>query len=370
MHIASRSFAALNALLVASLISSAPAFANDREPTGQPALTVTVAEPVKIEWPETVAASGAVEAWQEASVGAQVGGQRIAEVLAEVGDVVARGQVLARLDTDVLNAELAELEAALVQAEASLEEARANRARAERLRASGALSEQEILQFVTQAAVADAQVAAARARIESQRLRLRYTTIVAPDDGAITARNATLGAITQIGDELFRMIRQQRLEWRGELTAEQLGRVAAGANVKLELPDGSKAHGAVRNVAPAMTSGARLGIVYVDLEPGSAARAGMYAAGTIELSPSPALVVPAASVVIRDGRSIVFALERQIGADTATIAARVVNAGRRRQGQVEILSGIDAGDRVVEQGAGFLNDGDLVRIVERRAAAE
>src|SRR5690606_13489374 len=104
---------------------------------------------------------------------------------------------------------------------------------------------------------------------------------------------------------------------------------------------------------------------------GSAARAGMYAAGTIQLAPSPALVVPASTVVIRDGRSIVFALEQQTQADLATIAARVVTVGRRRHGQVEILSGIGAGERLVEQGAGFLNDGDLVRIVERgRAAAE
>jgi multidrug efflux pump subunit AcrA (membrane-fusion protein) len=167
------------------------------------------------------------------------------------------------------------------------------------------------------------------------------------------------------------MIRQQRLEWRGELTAEQLGRVATGAAVELELPNGGKARGTVRTVAPTMTPGSRLGIVYVDLDPGSPARAGMYAAGIIQLAPSPALVVPAASVVIRDGRSIVFTLERQAGPDLATIAARFVTLGRRRQGQVEVLGGIDTGDRLVEQGAGFLSDGDLVRIVERsRPAAE
>jgi RND family efflux transporter MFP subunit len=371
MHITSRVSAALHALLLANFVAGTPAAADGRAPAGTPALTVTVAQPLQTEWPETIAASGAVEAWQEASVGAQVGGQRISEVLAEVGDVVERGQVLARLDTEVLNAELRELEAALLQAEASLAEAHANRERAERLRASGAMSEQEILQFVTRAAVAEAQVAAARARIDSQRLRLRFATIVAPDAGAITARSAMLGAITQVGEELFRMIRQQRLEWRGELTAEQLGRVATGAAVELELPNGGKARGTVRTVAPTMTPGSRLGIVYVDLDPGSPARAGMYAAGIIQLAPSPALVVPAASVVIRDGRSIVFTLERQAGPDLATIAARFVTLGRRRQGQVEVLGGIDTGDRLVEQGAGFLSDGDLVRIVERsRPAAE
>lgn len=327
-----------------------------------PALTVTVAAPATVQWPATIVASGAIEAWQEASVGAQVGGQRIAEVRAEVGDEVKKGQVLARLDTALLNAELAELRAALGQAEASANEANANRQRAEQLRGRGALSDQEIQQLITRAEVAEAQVVAARARVDSQRLRLTYAEIVAPDDGVITARSATLGAVTQVGEELFRMIRQERLEWRGELTAEQLVKLTPNARVELRLPNGTKTGATVRNVAPAMTSGSRLGIVYADLDPGSSARAGMYAEGTILLAPTPALTVPAASIVIRDGRNIVFTIAKS-QADTATIAARVVTPGRRREGQVEIVEGLTPQERVVDQGAGFLNDGDLVRIV-------
>lgn len=337
--------------------------AADEDVAAVPALTVTVTQPHTAQWPETIDAAGPIEAWQEASVSAQVGGQRIAEVLVEVGDVVRAGDVLARLDTELLRAELAELEASLAQAEASLAQARANRDRAEALRGRGALSEQDILQFVTQAEVAQAQSAAARARIDSQRLRLRYTDVVAPDDGVITQRSATLGAVTQVGQELFRMIRQGRLEWRGELTAEQLARIDEGSTVALRLPDGTHARAAVRTVAPAMSSGSRLGIAYADVEPGSRARAGMYAEGTILLSATPALAVPAGSVVIRDGRSTVFAILSQTSANTALIAARVVTVGRRRDGDVEILEGLTPADRVVEQGAGFLNDRDVVRIV-------
>jgi RND family efflux transporter MFP subunit len=340
--------------------------ADEDAPTAAPALTVTVAQPKTVQWPETIATAGSIEAWQEASVGAQVGGQRVAEVLVDVGDVVREGQVLARLDAELLRAELAELEAALLQAEASRNQAAANRDRAERLRGRGALSEQDILQFVTQAEVAESQVTAARARVDSQRLRLRYTDVAAPDGGVITARSATLGAVAQLGQELFRMIRQERLEWRGELTAEQIVNVAKEARVDLHLPDGTSATAAVRTVAPAMTSGSRLGIVYADLVPGSTARAGMYAEGTILLPPTPALVVPAGSVVIRDGRSIVFTIASSAAADTAGIAANVVTVGRRRHNQVEIVAGLEPGHRVVTQGAGFLNDRDVVRIVAAR----
>lgn len=360
-------FAPRLALLALLAFAFAGPLTADEPAKAVPVLTVTMTKPETAQWPQTIVASGAIEAWQEASVGAQVGGQRIAEVRAEVGDEVKKGQVLARLDTALLNAELAELRAALGQAEASLGEANANRARAEQLRGRGALSEQSIQQLVTGAEVAEAQVVAARARVDSQRLRLTYTEIVAPDDGVITARSATLGAVTQVGEELFRMIRQERLEWRGELTAEQLVKLDPRAPVELRLPDGSKASATVRNVAPGMTSGSRLGLVYADIEPGSTARAGMYADGTILLPSTPALVVPASSIVIRDGRSLVFALTGRTSADTATIAARVVTPGRRRQGQVEIVQGLSPQDQVVDQGAGFLNDGDTVRVVPNGA---
>jgi RND family efflux transporter MFP subunit len=352
----------LATLALGGLLAISHARAEEDTPAAAPALTVTVAKPHVLEWPETIVASGAIEAWQEASVSAQIGGQRIAEILAEVGDVVTRGQVLARLDTELLGAELAELQAALAQAEASREEARANRERAENLRGRDLLSEQDTLRAVTQAAVAETQVAAARARLASQRLRLQYAEIVAPDDGVVTARSAMLGAVTQTGQELFRMIRAQRLEWRGELTAEQIARLTEHASVDLALPDGSKAHAALRTVAPAMTAGSRLALVYADIAPGSAARAGMYAEGTIQLAPKPALAVPAGSVVIRDGRSIVFTLAADARGDIASVAARNVEIGRRRETQVEILNGLEAGERVVLQGAGFLSDGDVVRI--------
>jgi RND family efflux transporter MFP subunit len=354
---------ALYALLYGTSLATPLALADETAPAAAPALTVTLAQPQTQQWAETINASGAIEAWQEASVSAQIGGQRIADVSAEVGDVVKKGQTLARLDSEVLNAELAELQAALAQAEASRSEAFANRDRAEGLRGKGALSEQDILKVLTQAEVAETQVTAARARLNTQRLRLSYAEIVAPDDGVITARSAMLGAVTQAGQELFRMIRQQRLEWRSELTAEQVVKVSEQAPIDLILPDGSSASATLRSISPAMTSGSRLALVYADLVPGSRARAGMYAQGTIMLAPKPALIVPAGSVVIRDGRSIVFTIPTDARTDIVRIAARVVVVGRRHKGQIEIISGLSLDDRLVAQGAGFLSDGDVVRIV-------
>ncbi len=308
------------------------------------AMTVTVAAATLDQWPATLDASGAIAPWQEAVIGAQVSGLRLAEIRVSVADQVKRGQVLAVFDADLLRADESRLKAAWQQAEA-------NRQRAMQLNGTGGISDQDILQYVTQADVAKAQ-------LQSVQLQLRYAEVVAPDDGVISARSATLGTVSNSGQELFRMIRQNRLEWRGELTAAQLAQVKQGLRIRLTLPEGSSATAKVRQIAPSLDGQTRLGIVYADLDSGSAARAGMYAKGSIVLAQSPAIVVPAASVVVRDGRSYVPKLA---GTDRVTLQA--VTVGRRQGDLAEIISGISTNDQVVNQGAGFLNEGDLVRVV-------
>lgn len=347
-------------LLLGALCAAVSALAQEGAPA--PALTVTATVAEQQMWPDTLRATGAIAPWQEAVVSAQVGGQRVVEIVAEVGDVVRSGQVLARLDVATLRAEEAELMASLEQAKASLLEAEANRTRAQQLKERNLLSEQDVLRQFTQADIARAQLAGAEARLASKRLQLKYTDVVAPDAGVVSARSATLGAVASSGQELFRMIRQSRLEWRGELTAQQLTRVAPGNDVELSLPDGGRVTARVRQIAPTLSHESRLATVFADLPQGSGALAGMYAEGTVLLTETMALVVPSSSVVIRDGRSYVFALDGGEGG-TVRVAAVQVQVGRRVGDGIEIRQGLAPNARLVAQGAGFLNDGDVVRVV-------
>lgn len=325
------------------------------------AMTVTTALARSVEWPELLSAAGPVEAWQEAIIGSQSSELRLAEVHVNVGDAVRKGDVLARFDDRMLRAEESQLLASLVQAEATASQAEINKQRALQQRDSGGISEQDILSRVTQAQIADAQVAAIRAQLAAKRLQLDYTRVRAPDDGVISARQAAVGAVTNNGQELFRLILLGRLEWRGELTATQLMQVKEGQQVQVALPNGQTVAGQVRKQAPSLDSGRRLGIVYVDLPAGSAARAGMYAKGSLVLRQSTALVVPAASVVIRDGRSYVFTLAGG-STESTKVHMTAVSVGRRSGGEVEVSAGVSAGTNVVEQGAGFLDDGDIVAV--------
>jgi len=310
------------------------------------ALTVTATTPRHSVWPLVLEASGAIAAWQEASIGAEIGGYRLIAVNANVGDQVRKGEVLAELDPDLLRADEAQLKAAAEQADV-------NRTRVQRLRGSGAVSDQDVLQFVTQAKAADAA-------LKAKRLQLRYAVVRAPDRGAISWRGASLGEVASAGQELFRLIRQNRIEWRGELTAAQLGHIHPGEEIALSLPDGTEATARVRQTAPSLNDKSRLGLVYADILAGSTARAGMYANGRLAWGQADALVVPGDCVIIRDGRSYVVKLAG--GGAQPRVALQEVTVGRRQGRDVEIARGVSGADRLVEQGAAFLNDGDVVRI--------
>jgi RND family efflux transporter MFP subunit len=314
--------------------------------TPAPSLTVTAASPRSVMWTEALQTSGAVAAWQEAIIGAQIGGYQLVDVRVNVGDAVKKGQLLARFDSDLLRADEAQLQA-------NYDQAALNERRALALEKENAMAAQSVLAAVTAAKVAKAQLAA-------KQLQLRYTDVVAPDDGTISARTATLGAVTPVGQELFRMIRQNRLEWRGELTAAQLVHISSGQRITILLPDGSQAAATVREVAPSLDSQSRLGTVYADIAPGSHARAGMYADGKVALAQTRALVIPAQSVILRDGRNYVLKLAG--GSATPKVTRQEVITGRRQGNDIEIVRGLSPSDRVVAEGAGFLNDSDVVRL--------
>jgi RND family efflux transporter MFP subunit len=362
--------AALAVMLVAVLAAcgkSAPENKSKEQPPAKPALTVNVTHLGPQMWPRTATASGAVQAWQEASIGAEVGGLKLAEVLVNVGDVVKQGQLLARLSDETVRADVAAQRATLAEAEASATQAAGEARRAHELDKSGAISQQDLVQYDTQAKTAAAKLASARAQFDSQQLRLRYTRVVAPDDGVISARSATVGAVVSSGTELFKLIRKNRLEWRAEMHGDVLPRVQPGQAVRLRRMDGGVVNGRVRQIAPTVDANTRNGLVYVDLPPeagSTGVKAGMYLSGDVLLGDAPAKTLPETAVFSRDGYDYTMV----VGPQNRVRQTKVV-LGRRQSGQVEVTQGIGPNDAVVAAGAAFLSDGDLVRVAASGAPA-
>ncbi|MCX7175861.1 MAG: efflux RND transporter periplasmic adaptor subunit [Proteobacteria bacterium] len=328
------------------------------------ALTVSATALQSETWPMTLAANGSIAAWQEAVIGAEIGNLRITEVRANVGDRVDKGQVLARIDSDSAAIDLAEARAAVAELEAMQAEARANSERARKLQAQGFFSPQQGTLYLTAELSAQARLDAARARQQAAELRLSKTSVVAPDNGVISARTATPGSLTQPGQELFRLIRGGRLEWRAEVTATELARLKPGHVAKLIGPNGQSVPGKVRTVAPTLDPQTRNGLVYVDLSApaGGDVRAGMFARGEFELGQTPALTLPQSAVLLREGFSYVFRIDGQAAALNKVTQTKVAT-GRRKGERIEITGGLGAGQRVVASGSAFLADGDTVRVV-------
>lgn len=323
----------------------------------KPSLIVATAQAKIADWPVKLIANGNIAPWQEAIVGAEVDGLKLSAVNVNVGDVVHKGQVLAEFSKDTVHQALAEQGALVVEAEAVLAEAQANADRARIIQKSGALPAQQINQLLIAERTAEAKLSAAKARRAARQLQLSYTQVLAPDDGVISSRTATLGAVVANGDELFRLIRKNRLEWRAEVTAAELAHIQTGTEAVLILPDSQQIRGTVRMVAPTLDLKTRNALVYVDLPASPSVRAGMFVSGEFLLGSNGALTVPHLAVVVRDGFNYVFVVDK----DSRSRQVKV-QVGRRQDGRIEILQGVTEDMAIVVSGAGFLNDGDLVSV--------
>ncbi len=358
---------AVLAVVTGAVVLFSSASGNKAEPAAvapKPALTVAAAQPEQTRLPVRLSANGNIVAWQEAIIGSESSGLRLTQVLVNVGDAVKAGQLLARFSGDSVLADVAQARASLVEAQATAADAAGNAARARTLQNSGALSTQQINQYNTSEQTAKARVAAAQAVLDAQQLRGNKTQVLAPDSGVISARNATVGAVVGNGTELFRLIRGGRLEWRAEVTSEEVARLKPGSAAQVTAASGAQVQGTVRTVAPTVDPLTRTALVYVDLPRNPGIKAGMFAQGEFALGTTAALTLPQQALVLRDG----FTYAMRIEPDN-TVRQLKLQTGRRLGDAVEIVQGALTGERYVARGAAFLADGDTVQVVAASAGS-
>lgn len=325
-----------------------------------PALTVNLTKPTRENWPDMVYSNGNLAPWQEAVISAETGSLRITELLVDVGTVVRRGQLLARLADSNAENEVRKQRGAVAQARGNLEKAQSDVRRSKMVAESGALSSQKIDEYRNTEAIDHAALDSAEADLQSKLTTLRQTRVLAVDDGIISSRSALLGNVVNTGAELFRLVRQGRIEWQAELDAQQLVHVKVGQVAHVTLPGGKVVNGTVRLAAPTLSVSTGRAIVFISLPKDCGAQSGMFASGSIEQSHRQALTLPETALTPRDGRNYIYVLT----GDGASVARHAVIAGRRLGRRIEVLSGLDADANVVVSGGSFLADGALVKIVK------
>lgn len=334
---------------------------------------------------ETVLVTGTLVPRDEILVAPEVEGLRVLTLEVEEGDKVAKGQVLARLVHETLDAQLAQNDAALArtgaaiaqarsqiaQAEARLDEAKASFDRAKPLSKSGAMSESVYDQREAAAKTAQAQLTAARdgikvaeaekAQVEAQRREILWrrgnTEVKSPAEGVVSRRTARVGAqAAAAGEPMFRIIARGEIELDAEVAEADIGKIAEGVPARVTIP-GVEVDGKVRLVSPEIDKVTRMGRVRVFLGTNPALRIGGFARATIETSRSRGMAVPASAVLYgQDGAYV------QLVKDGRVATKRVVT-GLASGGLVEIKQGVEEGDTVVAKSGTFLRDGDVVRPV-------
>ncbi len=337
----------------------------DEQARAEPRATqsVSVVTVASREVARTVTASGTIAAWEDVPVGAETGGLVATGVYADEGVYVRQGQVLVTLNDALLRAQLAQQDAALASAEATLAQAEAALGRAQELRERGFLAQAGLDNALAAQRTAAAQVAASRAARSETATRLEQTRIRAPVSGLVISRSVTRGQIVQPGSELFRMVRDGRLELNAQVPETELAMVRAGQSAEVSGEGGINTSGNVRLVTPAVDGQTRLGIARIALGP-TTLRPGMFARATIDVGSQQSLTVPQDAIVFREGRAGVYVLQAD-----STVRFQPVSTGLRDGSDVVISAGLSGGERVVVRGAGFLGDGDRVSVGQPRAAA-
>lgn len=266
----------------------------------RPALTVRLTTLHEDKWARTLTANGSIVPWQEAIISAQIQGVRIADVKVSIGDHVHQGDVLLTLD-NFINTSTS---------------------------GTGHPSQGQI---------------------------------IAPDDGVISATSANVGSMMQTGAELFRLIRKGRLEWRAELTAEELMLLRKDMPVKVSIGEVRTVNGFVRAISPSVSAQTRYGYALISLQDSSGIIAGAFARGTFDISGGKKNMqtLPQSAVMQRGSVSYV-----QIVGEENRVHERVVVVGQRIGDRIQIKQGLKTNEPVIESGGAFLTDGDVVHVLK------
>jgi HlyD family secretion protein len=353
---------------------------------------VTVARSAAHDFVDRFFVSGTLVPRDEAMVGAQIDGLRIVELLADDGDHVTKGQVLARLDRTQLDALVAENDAALARAdaaiaqatsqigqfEAALTQAQAELDRARKLDVqivTQATLDQKIAAFRTAQsqlgagrsalAVAEADKASRAAERRELMVRIDRTEVRAPVAGLVSRRTARLGAVAlSTSDALFRIVTDGAIELEAEVPEQSLARLKLGMQAKIALPGvENEVEGRVRLVSEEVDKTTRLGKVRIALPLDAQARIGSFASGVVIIARRSGVGVPTSAVTHGEDGDFVEVVKDD------RVELRKITAGITNARLTEVRDGLAEGETVVARAAAFLRSGDRVRPIASADAA-
>lgn len=313
-------------------------------PVNEPAAPVEVAITTATETVSSLENEvvGTVEAVQRATIAAKVTGT-ISEMPVVLGATVKQGDLLVKLSAAEISARLAQAETATAQAKRNLE-------REKRLLTKNASTRETVN------AQEDAYQLAKSAQAEAKTM-LSYITIRAPFSGMVSSKLANAGDLATVGTPLIVLENTDRLQAVAAVPEAQLLAIKPGVSLTVRIPASNlSTTGTVAEIAPVADAISRSAVVKLDLEPSPSLRPGQFVRVILPGVSTKTILVPETAV------SVFGQMERIFVVDNNTVRLRLVRTGLQRDGQVEILSGLNPGEQVVTQAVNTLRDGQPARI--------
>lgn len=304
--------------------------------------------------------SGSLAAEEEATIRAQVGGA-VLEVLAEEGEPVRRGALLARIEDAEVRDVYASARAAVSTAEGAVQIARRDLERSQTLSDAGAVPTRNVETARVQLSNAQAQLAQAQAQFASARERLDNTRITAPITGVVSRRAVNAGDIVAPGAELFTVIDPGSMELEASVPSGELGALQVGTPVEFEVRGypGQTFTGKIERISPAADPVTRQVPIYVEIPNTSGTLvSGLFAEGRVASESREGLVVPLAAVDTEGPAPVVM---RVRGGRTEQVAVELGLRDERTE-RVEIVSGVEVGDTLLAGAARGIATGTPVRV--------
>ena len=311
--------------------------------------------------------TGSVEPERRADLRAEVSAV-VLQVYKENGEAVHKGDLLVRLDDTAIRDSLQSAEAASRAAAQALDQAQRQYARVKTLQGEGMSSQQALDDAEVRRNTAQSDRVAADSRTVAARQQLARTEVRAPFDGVVSDRKVSAGDTAAIGKELLKVIDPGSMRFEGLVSADRMGDIHPGQAVQFRINGFDKGDftGKVRHVDASADPVTRQVAVIVDFAPGTAPKvAGLYAEGRISSDASQALLLPEGAVVKEGDKAYVWKLAG------GKVLKTPVTLGERdaRLGNVVIVSGIAAGDRLLRAPGSTLTSGQKFELAKPAAPA-
>lgn len=346
--------------------SGAQATENESAGQQQAALPqVTVLMPGLSQVSARVKVTGTIAAQYDMPVSVEGEGGRVAAVLVEAGDTVRKGQVLARINTDVLRPQVAQLAAMLEEAKADARLAAAEYERVQAVSGSGAISREDVERRAAAAEMRLARAKVVEAQLREAEARLARAEVRAPADGVVLARAVEVGQTATQGVVLFRIARDGKVELRGEVAEQDMPHLKAGQKAAVRIVGVDREfEGQVWLLGPTIDPKTRLGMVRVALSPDPLLRPGAFAHGFVMAGEARKPILPHSALQADATGAFVYVVGEE-----NKVLRRPVRVGKAVEQGIIIEDGLTGEEQVVASAGAFLREGEAIAPIVRPQAS-